>query len=145
MDPQQPFAEDEDEEEDQEKNTDYFASGSICAVAADVQSNDPFFFVTTVEGCYAECDIMDDYKNIIPAGQMYLSGHYLEKESRSPKGGNSYRIYDKKIVYFYSESIIFPFVPFEETHKGKKNTLFLSNEDYCDIYFTEETKMAAIV
>ena len=75
---------------------------------------------------------MDDYKNIIPAGQMYLSGHYLEKESRSPKGGNPYRIYSKKIVYFYSELIIFPFVPFQETKKGKKNTL--SNEDYCESY-----------
>ena len=145
MDPQHPFAEDENLEEDQEKNTDYFASGTICAVAADVQSNDPFFFVTIIEECYAKCDIMDDYKNIIPAGQRYLPGHYLEKGSRSPKG-DSYRIYNKKIVHFYPESITFPFVPFQETHKGKKNTLILSNEDYCDIiYFTEETKMGAFV
>ena len=77
--------------------------------------------------------------------EVYLSKPHLEKESRSSIGGNSYRIYDKKIVNFCPESIISPFVPSQEAHKGKKNIIF-SNEDYCDmIYFTEETKMAAIV
>ena len=55
-------------------------------------------FFPSATSCYAECDMMDDYKNIIPTNQMY-SGHYLEKESKSPKGGNSYRIYDKKVIH----------------------------------------------
>ena len=59
----------------QELNTEYFIPGTICAVAADVQSSAPFFFVKIKDECYSECDIMDDYNNVIPAG------HYLEKES----------------------------------------------------------------
>ena len=83
--------------------------------------SDPFLFVKIEEECYADCDMSDDYKNDIPAGQKYLSGHYLEKESRSRKGGISYFFHDKKTVHFHPESIVYPFVPFKEEHKGKKN------------------------
>ena len=61
-------------------------------------------------------------------------------------GGISYFVHDKKTVHFYPESIVYPFVPFNEEHKGKKNIFFITNEEYCEIiYFVEETKMAAIV
>ena len=43
---------------------------------------------------------MDDYNNLIVSGQHYLSGHYLESESRSRKGGKTYYVYLNKTVLF---------------------------------------------
>ena len=51
-------------------------------------------------------------------------------------------ILDKEFVLDNS----FPFVNFVENQNGKRKTMFISNEDYCEvIYFLEETKMSMIV
>ena len=106
---------------------------------------DPFYFVKIEGEAIAKFDMMDDYNNLIKIDQHYILGHYLEKESCSPKGGLSYSVYTKKTVYFYKESIIYPFVPLHEKQKGKKSTLFISNNEYCDIiHFVEETNMARL-
>ena len=91
----------------------------------------------------------DDYHNNIVAGQSYFSGHFLEEvTNKTQKGGYLYYVNEKKTAFIFKESIIYPFVQFEEAKiKNKKQEyLFLSNENYCDIlYFLEETKMAALV
>ena len=83
---------------------------------------------------------MDDYRNSIKEGQKYLSGNYLEKSPSSPKGVISFYPYQKKYVFFFPESIVFPFAPFKE---GKKGTLFITEDDYTQIIlFVEQTKMS---
>ena len=40
---------------------------------------------------------------------------------------------------------MYPFVQFEESHKGRKPTLFISDKDYCEIiYFVQESDMASL-
>ena len=134
-----------DDDNDLDIDTDYFTEGTICAVPSDKESPDPFYFVKIEGEAIAKFDMMDDYNNLIKIDQHYILGHYLEKESCSPKGGLSYSVYTKKTVYFYKESIIYPFVPLHEKQKGKKSTLFISNNEYCDIiHFVEETNMARL-
>ena len=92
----------------------------------------------------AEFDMMDDYNNLIVAGQEYLSGFYLEREERGEKGGIVYSLYTKK-KFFFKESIEYPFVQFETSHKGKRGTHFINNQVYCDtLNFIEETNMTRL-
>ena len=139
------------DDDEEEIDTDFYAVGTICAVAPDKESTDMCYFVSIEEECDAEFDVMDDYQQLVRAGQHYLSGHYLEKMSSSPKGGQMYQVNNNKSVFFFPESIIHPFANFEvkaggKTAKSAKKTLFIKDTDYCDIlYFIEQTKMAAIV
>ena len=70
----------------------------------------------------ADFDMMNDYNNLIVAGQDYLSGFYLEREEMGEKGGITYSMYTKKTLFFFKESIEYPFVQFETSHKGKRGT-----------------------
>ena len=128
---------------------DFFASGTICCIAADKESTKSFYFFYVEDvDCTAECDMFDDYNHKIVAGQSYLAGHFLEEvTNKTQKGGYLYYINQKRTAFIFKESIIYPFVQFEEGNKNKKlGHLFLMSENYCDIlYFVEETKMAALV
>ena len=97
------------------------------------------------ELCEAEFDHEDDYKNKIVQGQKYLYGHYLEKLSRTPKGLMSYYVYEQKNIFFFPESIIYPFVPFNELKKGKKIIYQIREDDYTEIIlFVQETNMSTL-
>ena len=117
----------------------------MCAVAADENSFDPFYFIYINGSNVAEFDIMDDFHHLIRKDQNYVSGYYLEKRFDTAKG-KTYSVNMKKNVFFYKESIVRPFVNFVENENGKRKTMFISNEEYCEvIYFVEETKMSMIV
>ena len=139
---------DDNEELAEEKDEiiiDYFAPNTVCAIAAASDSTDMFYFVFISESHAAEYDIMDDFNRLIKEGQTYVSGFYLEKFSETSKG-YTYTVNTKKSVHFYQESIVYPFVNFQENSKGKRKTMFISAADYCDVlYFVKETKMSIIV
>ena len=54
-----------------------------------------------------------------------------------------YKVSDKT-VFFFKDSIVYPFVDVAEQHDRKgKISYYLDNADYCDILrFVEETKMS---
>ena len=125
--------------------TDYFTPNTVCAIAAEESSCDMFYFIHIEDSGIADFDIMDDYNHLITKGQKYISGFYREKKTETSKG-ITYSINTKKSVYFYSESIIYPFVNFQEKPKSKKGIMFLSASDYCDVLcFVQKNRMAAIV
>ena len=135
-----------DDEESYVAPSDYDVPDTICAVAPEEGSDDLFYFIYIVESSIAEMDMMDhpDYGHVVQKDEEYVSGYYLEKHSETCKG-KMYSINKKKDVFFFKESIIYPFMNFTEVN-GKKKRMFLSNEDYCDLlHFVDETKMAMIV
>ena len=140
--------EDNDEIPDDEREeiiTDYFSANTVCAVAADRNSIEMFYFIFIEGSCEAEFDHTDDYNHSVVAGQKYLSWFYLEKHSENSRGV-TYTLNLRNNVYFYPESIVFPFVNFQMNAKGKKNTMFLSSYDYYDLLkFVEQNKMSTIV
>ena len=72
-------------------------------------------------------------------GQHYISGCYLE--NLSPTNGYKYTVNMKESVFLFPESIICPFVKFKENLTGKRKTMFISSDDYCEIlYQAEESK-----
>ena len=134
-----------DDEDEGESETEYHASDTVCTVAADQNSFDPFYFIYIIGSDVAEFDVMDDINHLIKKDQHYISGYYLEKHFDTTKG-KTYSVNTKKNVFFYKESIVHPFVNFVKNQNGKRKTMFISNEDYCEvIYFLEETKMSMIV
>ena len=132
----------EDDDNYEEIITDYLAPNT--AIAAGEYSKDMFYFIFAESYCVAEFD-MDDFNHQIVEGQSYISGYYLEKKSDISKG-ITYTINTNKRVFFFPESIVYPFVNFMENSKGKKNTMFISNEDFCEVLcFVEKSKMSAII
>ena len=122
----------------------YYAPDTVCAVAADHHGLDLLYFIYIVNSDVAEVDMTDSFKHDIKAGQEYISGYYLEKQSETLKG-ITYTINEKNSVFFFKESIVYPFVNVEEKPAKKKKTLYISNNDYCDIIrFVEEAKMAVL-
>ena len=127
------------------RSSSFFAANTVCAVAADRNSIEMFYFIFIEDSHEAEFDHTDDYNNSVVVGQKYLSGFYLEKHSENSKGV-TYSLNLKKNVYFYQKSIVFPFVNFQKNAKGKKNTMFLSSDDYFGVLkFVEHNKMCTIV
>ena len=98
---------------------------SVVAVAADDNSPDTFWFVI-IEGEEDQRDTptKDQYGNQVPAGQPFLTGRYLER-------GRHPNIYcrSKRTLYFYKESIVYPFVQAQETKKG----FLVSDIEFCEI------------
>ena len=135
----------DDDDDENEISTDYFSPNTVCAVAAGQESNEMFYFIFNEDFQVADFDVMDDFNHLVVKGQTYLSGFYLEKKAETSKGV-TYTINKNKTVYFYPESLVYPFVNFQEDYKGKKNTMFISNEDYCEVLcFIEKSKMSKIV
>ena len=64
----------------------------------------------------AQENVSDDYGNVIGVGQSFIEGSYLE-EVNSTKNGITYKL-SKKIVFFYKESVVYPFAQLTEKRKG---------------------------
>ena len=136
---------DQPTEEDEENfDIEYSTPGTVCAIAADSQDTH-FYLVLINDNHTAETDIKDTLGHPVIMGQNYISGYYLEK-SYDTKKGTLYYVNDKEEVYFYEDSLVYPFVNVEEKGSTKdKKKFFLSNEDYCDVLrFIEETKLALL-
>ena len=101
---------------------------SYVALAAHHTSNDNIWFakVRKINLCSTREEV-DDYGNSIPAGTIYFCGNFLERDTVGMKSV-TYKL-SHKTTYFYKESVIFPYVNFDE---GKKGCVF-TNEDYTDI------------
>ena len=100
----------------------------------DKSSSETFWLVRIIGSQEAETSITDDYANTIPAGHHYIEGQFLEKDILSAKG--IYYKQQKKITYFFVESVIYPFVQVQETKKG----LLLTNDEYVTVLnYVEET------
>ena len=123
-------------------SSDFFLSGSVCAVAAESKCSDTVWFIKIIEECLTESNtIVDDYGHQIAIGQSYLIGNYFEKEARSSsKHGQMYKCMKKK-VFFYKESVVYPFVNLE----SRKNNYFITNIDfYYVLSYAEHNGMSAI-
>ena len=108
--------------------------GSIVAVAPEEeQSADSFWFIRITEvKCVAGKDSVDSYGNQIPEGLSFLKGHFLERVYHQAKSV----IYkeEKKLTFFYCESIFYPFVHMDVIDHGKnKGSFIITNEKYSDI------------
>ena len=104
----------------------FLVPGSFCAVAADRKSIDLVWFVK-MENEFEPSEEVDDYGHKVPAGQSCIRGSYLEKTSTN-KNGDNYKLMTK-IVYFYKESVVYPFVNFEK----QKLHYTISKNDLCEI------------
>ena len=72
-----------------------------------------------------------DGDNEIPAGMMFIKGHFLEKVTeKSNKKVTIFKMAEK-ISFIYKESIVYPFVNITESKKGYT----LSNTDYAEILY----------
>ena len=116
--------------------------GSICAIAANDASFDTVFIVRILSDEVEPEDIItDDFNHQISTKQIYYKCHYLEK---SVEGSTGYTYIEnrKKVVFVYKEAIVYPFVNFE----AKKDKLFITMADYCDVlHFIEHSNMASLV
>ena len=97
-------------------------------VAADEKSIDTIWFIRVSGNECIGCDNeKDDYGNVVPYGESFFKGHFLELVVEK----SSHRVYkqSKKITFFYKESVIYPYVNMAETEKG----YILKNVDLMDI------------
>ena len=115
--------------------------GSVCDIAANDASFDTVFFVRILsDEVEAEDIITDDFIHQISTKQIYYKCHYLEKSVEGSKG-YTYIENRKKVVFVYKEAIVYPFVNFE----AKKDKLFITMADYCDVlHFIEHSSMASL-
>ena len=77
-----------------------------------------------------EAEQVDDYELKIPAGMVYHSGHFLERDDRYSSVKATVFNLSKKVTYFYKESILYPFLNIE---KDSKERLSLSAIGYTDM------------
>ena len=69
----------------------------------------------------------DDYGHFIASSQKYIADKYLEIIAK--KQCLTYQLM-KKNVYFYKESIIYPYVEFQNNNK---DVYTISNMEYCAV------------
>ena len=99
----------------------------ICAMAADVKSVNTVWFVKVVDEIKATEDIVHEHDHEIIEGQIYQEGHYWER-IRDTKKNIKYKLMNK-IVHFFKENIVYPFINFEIN-----NCIYLTTyNEYCDI------------
>ena len=108
--------------------------------AANDASFDTVFFVRILSDEVEPEDIItDDFNHQISTKQIYYKCHYLEK---SVEGSTGYTYIENKVVFVYKEATVYPFVNFE----AKKDKLFITMADYCDVlHFIEHSTMASLV
>lgn len=107
--------------ENNENGKDFLISETYCAVAADINSSDSFWFLKIND---ISCDFQtDEYNHTVHAGQKYYKGFFLEEEYPISKW-KFFRIIRKNALVL-RKSIIYPLVQFVE----KKNKLFISNQE----------------
>ena len=121
----------------------FILHNSYVAVAAPESSSDTFWLikVTDVDCCELEEKSEDGYGHIIPAGNIFMQGHFLEIVF-TLKDSTLFKLSTDKKTFFYKESVVYPFVEMEEGKKG----LVLNNSEYLDIiYFMESSGYAHFV
>ena len=82
---------------------------SIVAIAAAEESVETTWVVKIVDQNVVARETKDFYGNVASAGQSYLKGYFLEKQTITAKG-YFYKIYEKSHTIYFKESIVFPFV-----------------------------------
>ena len=119
---------DETEEIDEDTyESDFLVPDTIVALAAELSSSYTVWFIRISNETVAEHELVDDFNHKISAGNYYVSGHYLERQYEK-KNGQFFKE-SKKVVYFFKESVVYPFVAGEQ----KSGKLFISNEMIVEI------------
>lgn len=115
---------------DNDEVNDFIVPGTYVALrATDIQMPVWFVKVTEVDCINLQESVTDDYGNHIPKGMKFISGIFLEKDSRMSSFKDLVFFPEKKVTFFYKESVVYPFVNIREEKKG----LSLSLLDYGDI------------
>ena len=112
----------------------FIIENTFVAVAADELSPNSNWFIKVVQRkCVSNENATDDCSHTIPAGFKYIKGHFLE-QVKTTKSFQIFKI-SSKFTYFYSESVVYPFVNINEIDKGH----LPENKDLTDIlHFTGE-------
>ena len=106
----------------------YIVPQTYVAVAANKSSIDTAWFIKVIENdLMSNGDDTDDYGHTIIKDSKYNMGHFLERFTNTRKG-ELYKLSNKR-TFFYSESVIYPFVDVKEEKKG----LFISNNELTNI------------
>ena len=95
----------------------FIIENMFVAVAADELLPDSSWFIKVVQRkCVSNENVTNDYGHTIPAGSKYTKGHFLE-QVKTAKSFQFFKI-SSKFTYFYSESVVYPFVNINETDNG---------------------------
>ena len=127
-----------DDQSYEETNAEEFLlEGTICAIAADVNSIDTFWLIKIIDDYTAEKETIDDYGRQLKGGETCLRANFLEKET---KQHHVYRVVSK-VAFVFKESVVYPYVPYNE--EGQK--VIIPSEYHTDIiYYIEHTSLATI-
>ena len=83
-----------------------------------------------------EIDIVtDSWGHKTPVGTSYIKGYYLKKQY-AVRNGTKYTLHRKKVVHFYKEMAVHPFV---NVQKRQGHDFVISNNDYVDVLNYVET------
>ena len=97
---------------------DFIIPQTYVAVAADDNSLDPMWLIKVLEvECCGNGKDDDDCGNIIPVGVNFIKGHFMEKSVFSNSKYQTYKL-SRKVAIFYKESVVYPYVNFEQNKKG---------------------------
>ena len=108
---------DNDDDNDECELWDFLTAGSVVAVANEKASQDSVWFIKITDNNCVEKEIVFDlYHNSIIPEDRFLKGHFLERSDI----GKDYTLFkvSKLETYFYRETILYPFVPLQESKKG---------------------------
>ena len=112
---------------------DFAQVGSIVAIPeSNEKSSNTVSFVKIINQCTneSEDDITDGWGQVIKGGQDYFDVRYLSKSSENNKG-STYKV-DKKTMFIFKESIVYPFVQ-ADRREGKCEIYFIGYEELCII------------
>ena len=118
----------------------YIVPQTYVAVAADKSSIDTAWFIKMVKNdLTSNGDDTDDYGHTIIKRTKYNKGHFLERFTSTTKG-ELYKL-SKKKTFFFSESVIYPFVDVKEEKRG----LVIYNDELTNIiHHIEENNFSHI-
>ena len=113
-------------EQNDDVSVDFISPDTFVAVRPGVVGDSFWLIHVTETDCTAGENTVDDNRIKIPFKDTFNKGYSLEKAP--PYTTKTHRVYQKskKSTYFYSETVVYPFVQVE-THKNK---YLLSNEEY---------------
>ena len=80
--------------------TEFFLPDSIVAIAAAEESVETTWFIKIVDQNVVARETKDFYGNVALAGQSYLKGYFLEKQTITAKG-KFYKINEKSHTIFF--------------------------------------------
>ena len=112
----------------QSLSNEFLTPNSFCAIAADEKSSEIVWFLQIKSIEVTNANMVDDYRHTITAGMEYLVGSYLKKCNETKKGP-LFKIMGKD-VFFFRETIVYPFVNFQE----QKGNYLIANHDTAILY-----------